>query len=665
MKAFKAFLFTFLLLSLLQSQNPPQSNNQQSNQQNGQQQNAQGQNGQPANQAQNGQPGQQGQANDQNGKAQINCVNEVLRSYLLRGRFNSEPDKMVLCPAIQNNCCTKVDQQRIYHIVNDILPQRVIEYQSKMRMALAKLRQLHDKIIFNKPTFTGRPKRRSFCGTAARKVYNFPFLAFYDKIVEDLDSIRPEMDDYYKTFFCNLCDADNHPHITMKKKVVKVDGEFCQSFLKEHQELVQMLNIELTEYLISLQNLVDCNHYTKSYNLKFFDERKQAFTKELGACINHLTSKDFLKHCKTTCENIMISKVNVLFEGDFEFLMDAINIFEQFFEHKEKGDFISMKLRLFFKKFVIPRKLNKSKKARFLKELRKREAEVAHRRLKQINRKLSKSKQSVIENSGVNNIVANNDAPKNYKNVKRQRGRNGPIERNLIEVAPTKTESKKLKTSKKSKDNSLKLTDGRILTANSQNTGTNNQTNNTGTSGQNTQNNTHGSHNGNNPSMHRKNVKKAQLIYNKELFQFYSELKVMVPSEKKYIFRIKPKPIDLDKYSKVIAMHEGINANKFLGNMKFQLPVGIFYKQLFSYRKPDQPDPNLLFFLADFTPKMMEELKLDLNTKFKLAIIKKKKKKQRKTSRLLSLLDRSGKYINENFVKNEELNDVDLLKPNN
>ena len=51
----------------------------------------------------------------------------------------------------------------------------------------------------------------------------------------------------------------------------------------------------------------------------------------------------------------------------------------------------------FFKKFVIPRKLSKAKKARFLIELRKREAVIAQRRLKQIGRKLNKSRESVIE----------------------------------------------------------------------------------------------------------------------------------------------------------------------------------------------------------------------------------------------------------------------------
>jgi len=662
MKAIAVFLLLLLTPDSFRAQNQGgQQGNQQGNQQQqqgGQQQGGQNQNGQPA------------QGGAQQKSASISCHNDLLRSHLLRGRFSSEADKMVLCPAIKNNCCTKLDQQRIYHTVNDILPQRVIEYQSKMRMALAKLKQLHEKVVKNQPTFTGKPRRRMFCGTASRKVYNFPFLAFYDKAIEDLESIRPDLDEYYKTYFCNICDADNHTSISIKDRKVTIDAEFCQSFLKDHEELVQMLNIELVEYLESLQHLVDCNHYLRSYNLKFFDTRKQEFAKEIGQCINNLSSKNFLKTCKTTCENIMLSKINVLFEGDYEFLIDAVNLFEKFFEYKESGNFISMKLRLFFKKFVIPRKLNAQKKARFLKELRKREAETAHRKLTQINKKLDKSKQAAITEDGSQNMPTMQNAMpvRNVKRVKGQRRSSGVRERNLIQVVDAEKEVSKLKddgVDKKAETPSLGK--GRVLSSN-------NQQGNQQGSQQDQGKNNNGSQDGNNNGQGQgsghgqghgshKKIKKAQLIYNKELFNFYSEIKVIIPTEKQYIFKVRPQPFDIDKFTKTFDMANGINPGKFLGSMKFNLPPGVFYKQLFSYRKPDQPDPNLLFFLTDFTPKMLEDLKLDLTEKYKLQPEKKKKKKKR--SRILSILTRSEKYLNENYVKQTELKDIDLLKPGN
>lgn len=574
---------------------------------------------------------------------------------MLRGRFSAEQDKMVTCPAIKNNCCTKLDQQRIYHTVNDILPQRVIEYQAKVRSALSKLKKLHQKVLKNKTTFTGRPRRRIYCGIQARKVYNFPFLPFYDKVIEDLESVRPNMDDYYRTFFCNICDGDNHPFIALKTKKLVIDAEFCQSFLKEHEEIIQMLNIELVEYLVSLQNVVDCNHYLRSYNLKFYEPRKVEFMKELGQCINNIASKKFVALCKTTCENILLSKINVLFEGDFEFLMDAVNLFEKFFELKENGNFISMRLRLFFKKFVIPRKLSAHKKARFLTELRKREAETAHRRLRQINRKLAKNKEAAITGEPIDVNSQMVRPQRKSKNVKMNRNFGGPAERNLIEVVPASIEVSKTKANV----TIPKLEKGRVLqSANQQN---NQQQNN------NQQNNQQGNQqNGQGNFRNNKKIKRAQLIYNKELFNFYSEIKVIVPTEKKYVFRVRPRPIDIEHLKKTFIMNEGINPGKFLGNMKFDLPPGIFYKMLFSYRKPDQADPNLMFFLTDFTPVAMEELKKDLKERFTIEAAKKKKKKNKvKKGRILSILTRSEKSLNENFLKKSILKDIDLLKPNN
>lgn len=129
--------------------------------------------------------------------------------------------------------------------------------------------------------------------------------------------------------------------------------------LSSNKKTVKLFNVLLINYLKMLQNVVDCNHYIKSYNLKFFETSKTVLADYTNKCLNNLASKNFLKHCKKTCEELQVSKINYIIEGDFEFLIDAINLFEKFYEFKESGNFISMKLRMFFKKFIIPRKLDK------------------------------------------------------------------------------------------------------------------------------------------------------------------------------------------------------------------------------------------------------------------------------------------------------------------
>lgn len=89
----------------------------------------------------------------------------------------------------------------------------------------------------------------------------------------------------------------------------------------------------------------------------------------------------FKKKCKNVCKLLNVSKINWLIEGDFEFLIDAINLFEKFFENKESGNFISMKLRLFFKKFLIPRKLKSQDKETYYEEHKRKENQYNDRYL--------------------------------------------------------------------------------------------------------------------------------------------------------------------------------------------------------------------------------------------------------------------------------------------
>lgn len=55
-----------------------------------------------------------------------------------------------------------------------------------------------------------------------------------------------------------------------------------------------------------------------------------------------------------------------------------------------------------------------------------------------------------------------------------------------------------------------------------------------------------------------------------------------------------------------------------MGATKFGLSHDIFYKMLFSFRKADAADANLLFFLADFGDKDKKQLKFDLNKVFSM-----------------------------------------------
>lgn len=516
-------------------------------------------------------------------KEPLQCKREVLRSYMLKGRQKASEAAVHVCPGVKSSCCTRTDQQKMYHIVNDIVPGRVLEYQSKMKLALGKLKGLHAAVTRRPPAFSGSRRRREFCAKQAQKVSNFPFNVFYNKALEELELVRSEMNEYYQSFFCVICDAENHQFFNLAAKVpnVMLRGEFCKEMLKSNQEIIKLFNVELVEYLVSLQHLVDCNHYAKSYNLKFFDEKRERLSGEISECLNNIESANFLKSCQSTCQQLKISKIVDLIEGDFEFLIDAVNLFEKFFELKESGHLVSMKLRKFFSKFVVPRKL-KSKSPRKLLALQGPESK-SKSTAKALEKHEASPKKSEKKkpDSPVRKLKLATVTAKASHSPPRHNSR-GIFHASA--AAPTRKPSPK-----------ASLQPGRTLS--------------------------------DTPAA-PKPKRTAKLVFNRDLSTFYDEITVQGPEKSSLVYRVSDPPVDLDSIEKVFGLGVGISPLDV--KTRFSLPQDVFYKLLFSYRKPDVPDTNLMFFLVDFNAKNHDALKSDLSTEFVIDLEAKDKKEEDK-----------------------------------
>lgn len=129
--------------------------------------------------------------------------------------------------------------------------------------------------------------------------------------------------------------------------------------------------------------------------------------------------------------------------------------------------------------------------------------------------------------------------------------------------------------------------------------------------------------------MKKENKKTAKLIYNKELQNFYDEITIVPPLVKTHIFHLATQPVDLDTFDKNFVLNDGIDPLIYDGATKFNIPQDVFYKMLFSYRKSDPSDANLLFFLTDFTFQKAKDMKAELMQNFVMG-------SSSKTSRILS-----------------------------
>lgn len=119
----------------------------------------------------------------------------------------------------------------MFHIVNDIMTQRSQEYTTKMLSAIGKLELLARKLIKTKMSPMVNPDRQQFCDQSIRELQN----ANLPKLITDLksavDEVRTDMDSYYETFMCVLCDGKNHAFFeinkTIKSSKVTLNAEFC------------------------------------------------------------------------------------------------------------------------------------------------------------------------------------------------------------------------------------------------------------------------------------------------------------------------------------------------------------------------------------------------------------------------------------------------------
>jgi len=131
---------------------------------------------------------------------------------------------------------------------------------------------------------------------------------------------------------------------------------------------------------------------------------------------------------------------------------------------------------------------------------------------------------------------------------------------------------------------------------------------------------------GANKTIKKLKKKYAKLVFNKELFNFYNELHIKKPEpEERKVFRLRPSPVDVDELKKVFATETGLNPTKYIGNTKFNMDQATLYRLLFNHVNNDKPDVELLMFLNDFTEKYKEQIEYDVDTPFKIEMQKKKK----------------------------------------
>jgi len=498
------------------------------------------------------------------------CHQDLMQSYLLKGVETSNNRTVHFCPDIKKNCCTRHDQQRIFHFAKDILPLKYAEYTKKIDILLLQMREIHTELVKTPPVFTGTRNRRRFCGREYRSVLGYDFQQLYNDISEEINLSEIFLEKHYRKFFCMMCDGDAHSNMIFRenRQSVAFNIEYCQDTLKSNKELVRLLNIELINYFASVQNVVDCIHYDRSFNLQFSRMDKLADRDMIRTCLEDIQGPRFNVICNRVCQKITMAQIIPLFQGDFDFLHEVVTTFNRFLKYKENGNVISMRLRNFFKRFRIPRQMTHTARSNFLANLTIRpQKNMSGRSLRDL--KLPKSKQNerkLVDLKSTSKLKGLIQSIKPKLNSKKTRMSDSLQKIVAVQdsVPPTQTLSPKA---------------GRFL--------------------QEAMSVVSAFKKRRRHKMVRE-VNTPRPYFDKTLSEFYADIEIpRVETPRPTLYRIKSAPIIFDNLEKSWVEDSGINMHEY-DKLRFEMSTQAFYRVLFTYRKPEMPDTKLTLFLIDF-----------------------------------------------------------------
>lgn len=419
-----------------------------------------------------------------------------------------------------------------------------------------------------------------------RRLDGEAFNTFHEELLKNLHETYMFLDDHYNAFYCVLCDGANHNTFVFRKSNngILVDQRFCAGFLDTHKELLEQMNINILKTLMNMQNVVDCLHYESEFNLPFFDREKRLLFENTGKCLNALGSKDFMVNCKPVCDKITYTNVMSLFEGDFEFMTIAVNLFERYLVARESAPMVSDKLRSFFKS--ITKNDPDHPLSNGILDINFDNLQVGIDFDPQMN---IQSNRALLPDLEPTEDDDKDDTPKD-----------DPQARFLkLKERPSKdahNRHKQLqKTSFLSKKSERK---DRILAAVP------------------TAKSTAKKKNSEEPFV-RENAKKQSFVMAPELINKYKMLSIKRDNENlETIYEVDQPPVDFDKANRYYDVGRGINTEKYKMNTK--IPERAFYLKLYSFRQPEKPNNKLNAFLSDFTPLLRVQAVTSLNESYKI-----------------------------------------------
>lgn len=518
--------------------------------------------------------------------AAVSCNLNFMRTYMLKGReASSKTDPLLFCSDVVHNCCLKVDQQRIFHTVKTVLPMRLNEHKDRLKIAFEKLMKLHRHILRTQSNFVGSEQRQRFCRRKRRDWENFNVENLSQRFEEYYNKFYEQSLEYYQRFYCAVCDGWNHSFL---RKSGGRDGSWsvllnqraCLDYMTENSREVEFWNVHLLNYLRLLQDVVDCTHYTQSFNLTFYNDRVQRQADQAVQCMN-TWGADRMRVCGRICSSFSISNLIPWADGDSIFLTNTINFFERFYRNREVGDFISIEMRSYYKRFETLKTLTPVQENDFVRMIIQRTNPVIRREnpIQQLNAGLRRNALR-----GFRELV---QQPPGAPAL-------GPPESGLLpQLQLPGMEPPSFQPNDPSPFPTLASAMDGLGTGRRLLQGFDAKT------------------------KRLSPVRKPKAESDRDMWRTYEQIIVEKVETSQYVFKNFVEIIDLDGIEKIQAERDGFRLMKY-GSTNFLMTETDFYKKLFTFRQRDKYVPALATLLGDFGKPFNARLNLCVDALYKI-----------------------------------------------
>jgi len=257
---------------------------------------------------------------------QPTCNTAILQAYSLTGL--TTPNKVnVLCPNINWNCCSEMDQLIIHKQFNTSL-QKALEdrYKKNLPQYIKTIKAVNQSKSLNsnqlitwfnqhvKPPadFSAKLEKAAANLRVASEALT---MAQMESIKEPLEKLNKKVHKAREGFYCIICDAGNHGFIDSKSHSISLSQQFCASLIQANIEPLYVKYPLMNGYLLALDLLLDL-----LTNEKLFAAERRVVVQALNSDITKCKTDRTSLGCEALCKDFYFNKSHELWDGDHSHL---------------------------------------------------------------------------------------------------------------------------------------------------------------------------------------------------------------------------------------------------------------------------------------------------------------------------------------------------------